>query len=88
MSELDFPPTKRRRTTLTDTLLTSALNIALISGAVGMTAYRLYALILYIWRRIISYVVFGRRWRGEDNAIEGGEEPCGYEEDAWVRACS
>ncbi|KAG8901610.1 hypothetical protein FRC00_006003 [Tulasnella sp. 408] len=68
MSELDFPPTKRRRTTLTDTLLTSALNIALISGAVGMTAYRL--------------------WRGEPNAIEGGEEPCGYEEDAWQVARS
>ncbi|KAG8974930.1 hypothetical protein FRC05_006607 [Tulasnella sp. 425] len=42
MSELDFPPSKRRRTTLTDTLLTSALNIALISGAVGMTAYRMW----------------------------------------------
>ncbi|KAG8923425.1 hypothetical protein FRC01_012761 [Tulasnella sp. 417] len=38
----NFPPTKRRRTTLTDTLLTSALNIALISGAVGLTAYRLW----------------------------------------------
>ena len=40
---LDFPPTKRRRTGggITDMLLTSALNVALVGTAVGLTAYRL-----------------------------------------------
>jgi len=37
---LDLPPTKRRRTTLADNLLTSALNVALVSTALGITAIR------------------------------------------------
>ncbi|KAG8854426.1 hypothetical protein FRB96_007488 [Tulasnella sp. 330] len=39
----EFPPLKRRRTTLADNLLTSALNIALVSTAFGMTAYRMWS---------------------------------------------
>jgi len=42
MFHLDSPPAKRRRTTLADTLLSSALNVALISTAFGITAYRLW----------------------------------------------
>jgi len=40
--DLDFPPAKRRRTTLADNLLTSALNVALVSTALGITAYRMW----------------------------------------------
>ncbi|KAG8995849.1 hypothetical protein FRB94_008737 [Tulasnella sp. JGI-2019a] len=41
--DFDIPPTKRRRMTLADNLLTSALNVALVSTALGMTAYRMWS---------------------------------------------
>jgi hypothetical protein len=40
---IDFPPAKRRRT-LAGTLVSGAVNAALIGTAVGLTVYRLYVL--------------------------------------------
>jgi hypothetical protein len=40
---IDFPPAKRRRT-LAGTIVSGAVNAALIGTAVGLTVYRLHVL--------------------------------------------
>ena len=40
---IEFPPAKRRRT-LAGTIVSGAVNAALIGTAVGLTVYRLYVL--------------------------------------------
>jgi hypothetical protein len=46
---IELPPAKRRRT-LASTIVSGALNAAIIGTAVGLTVYRLYVLHLYCCR--------------------------------------
>lgn len=84
----DFPPAKRRRTTLADNLLTSALNVALVSTALGITAYRMY---VYFCSDPPDQALTRRwtlRWTGRDERErepEMADKPPPYEEGDWAQ---
>lgn len=84
--DFDMPPTKRRRT-LTDSLLTSALNVALISTAFGMSAYRMCVKVDCPGIPP-AHLITAFRWRDgteADDDTKISDEPPPYEEGDWVQ---
>ena len=76
---LELPPAKRRRT-LAGSLVSGAVNAALIGTAVGLTVYRLYVFFTRIEPDQRSDNSF--RWRDRGRAPE--LEPPPYEQGDWV----
>lgn len=76
---LELPPAKRRRT-LAGTIVSGAVNAALIGTAVGLTVYRLYVFFMRIEFDQRSDNIF--RWRDRGRAPE--LEPPPYEQGDWV----
>jgi hypothetical protein len=76
---IELPPTKRRRT-LASTIVSGALNAALIGTAVGLTVYRLYVL-SFAWLRGFELIP-NARWRDRGSVPE--LEPPPYEQGDWA----
>jgi hypothetical protein len=76
---IELPPAKRRRT-LAGSIVSGAVNAALIGTAVGLTVYRLYVFFMRIVLDQRSDTIF--RWRDRGRAPE--LEPPPYEQGDWV----